>query len=105
MVGADLGEGPLWDDQARALYWIDVRGPRLFRNDLQGKARRSWNLPDRIGFVALTEQPGTLLLGAVIEQAMREGRREIDFLRGAERYKYAWGAVDRMNAERILWQS
>jgi CelD/BcsL family acetyltransferase involved in cellulose biosynthesis len=49
--------------------------------------------------------PGTLLLGAVIEQAMREGRWEIDFLRGAEPYKYAWGAVDRMNAERILWRS
>jgi CelD/BcsL family acetyltransferase involved in cellulose biosynthesis len=49
--------------------------------------------------------PGTLLLGAVIEQAMKEGRREIDFLRGGEHYKYAWGAVDRMNAERILWRS
>lgn len=41
--------------------------------------------------------PGTLLLGHMIEQAQAEGR-EIHFLRGAEGYKYAWGARDRMNA-------
>ena len=39
--------------------------------------------------------PGTLLLGAMLEDAIREGRREADFLRGQEGYKYAWGAVDR----------
>lgn len=42
--------------------------------------------------------PGTLLLGAVIEQGLNEGRRQFHFLRGAEPYKYAWGAVDRYNA-------
>ena len=42
--------------------------------------------------------PGTLLLGAMLEDAAREGRTEAHFLRGREGYKYAWGAVDRMNA-------
>ena len=42
--------------------------------------------------------PGTLLLGAMLEDAVREGRTEAHFLRGREGYKYAWGAVDRMNA-------
>jgi CelD/BcsL family acetyltransferase involved in cellulose biosynthesis len=42
--------------------------------------------------------PGTLLMGEIIEQAAAEGRHELHFLRGAERYKYAWGAVDRFNA-------
>lgn len=42
--------------------------------------------------------PGTLLLGAMLEQAIAEGRTEAHFLRGREGYKYAWGAVDRMNA-------
>jgi len=42
--------------------------------------------------------PGTLLLGAMLEQAIAEGRCEAHFLRGQERYKYAWGAVDRCNA-------
>ena len=43
------------------------------------------------------ESPGTLLLGAMLEEAVREGRREADFLRGGEAYKYAWGATDRRN--------
>ena len=41
--------------------------------------------------------PGTLLLGAMLEQAIAEGRTEAHFLRGQESYKYAWGAVDRRN--------
>lgn len=43
------------------------------------------------------ESPGTLLVGAMLEEAVREGRREAHFLRGSEAYKYAWGAVDRPN--------
>ena len=43
------------------------------------------------------ESPGTLLVGAMLEEAVREGRREAHFLRGGEAYKYAWGAVDRPN--------
>jgi CelD/BcsL family acetyltransferase involved in cellulose biosynthesis len=42
--------------------------------------------------------PGTLLLGAMLEDAVCEGRKEAHFLRGREGYKYAWGAVDRINA-------
>lgn len=41
--------------------------------------------------------PGTLLLGAMLEEAVAEGRAEAHFLRGQESYKYAWGAVDRPN--------
>ena len=39
--------------------------------------------------------PGTLLVAHAIEEAIREGAREFDFLRGSEAYKYKWGAVDR----------
>jgi ribosomal protein S18 acetylase RimI-like enzyme len=38
--------------------------------------------------------PGTLLVGHAIEQARAEGATAFDFLRGAEPYKYRWGAVD-----------
>lgn len=41
--------------------------------------------------------PGTLLLGAMLEQATAEGCTEAHFLRGQEQYKYAWGGVDRFN--------
>ena len=46
--------------------------------------------------------PGTLLLGDIVEQAVRDGVRELHFLRGGESYKYAWGAQDRMNIGRLL---
>ncbi len=39
--------------------------------------------------------PGTVLLAHAINEAIREGAREFDFLRGREDYKYRWGAVDR----------
>lgn len=41
--------------------------------------------------------PGSVLLAAILEQAFAEGRTEAHFLRGQERYKYAWGATDRLS--------
>jgi CelD/BcsL family acetyltransferase involved in cellulose biosynthesis len=38
--------------------------------------------------------PGTLLVAHAMEQALAEGAAGFDFLRGAEPYKYRWGAVD-----------
>lgn len=48
------------------------------------------------------ESPGTLLIGHAIDQALQEGAVEFHFLRGAESYKYDWGAVDRFNSRRVL---
>lgn len=39
--------------------------------------------------------PGWLALGAAAEKAVADGAYELDFLRGAETYKYAWGARNR----------
>jgi CelD/BcsL family acetyltransferase involved in cellulose biosynthesis len=38
--------------------------------------------------------PGTQILGAVVEDAIRHGMRKVNFLRGQERYKYGWGTED-----------
>jgi CelD/BcsL family acetyltransferase involved in cellulose biosynthesis len=38
--------------------------------------------------------PGVLLVYSLIERALASGVRRLDFLRGNESYKYAWGAVD-----------
>jgi CelD/BcsL family acetyltransferase involved in cellulose biosynthesis len=47
--------------------------------------------------------PGTLLVAHAIREAMKEGATGFDFLRGAELYKYRWGAVDQaMSSLRIL---
>jgi CelD/BcsL family acetyltransferase involved in cellulose biosynthesis len=46
--------------------------------------------------------PGAMVVGGVIEDAVRRGARRIDFLRGREAYKYAWGATDRETFRRTL---
>jgi CelD/BcsL family acetyltransferase involved in cellulose biosynthesis len=51
-------------------------------------------------FAALS--PGTLILGHSIWQAAREGAREVDFLRGRERFKYFWGVAERPCYGRML---
>lgn len=48
------------------------------------------------------ESPGTLLIAHAIQSAVGEGCREFHFLRGRERYKYEWGAVDRWSVRRVL---
>lgn len=48
------------------------------------------------------ESPGTLLIAHALEAAVDEGCREFHFLRGRERYKYDWGAVDRWSTRRVL---
>ena len=43
---------------------------------------------------------GTLIVAHAMEEAVREGAAVFDFLRGAEEYKFAWGATERMNRRR-----
>ncbi len=43
---------------------------------------------------AMDLSPGVLLVYCLIERALARGVRRLDFLRGNESYKYAWGAVD-----------
>lgn len=38
--------------------------------------------------------PGVLMVARYIERAIATGKRRLDFLRGDESYKYAWGAID-----------
>jgi CelD/BcsL family acetyltransferase involved in cellulose biosynthesis len=46
---------------------------------------------------------GTLIVARAIDQAIEEQATTFDFLRGREPYKYAWGAVDRVNYQRVLF--
>jgi CelD/BcsL family acetyltransferase involved in cellulose biosynthesis/glycosyltransferase involved in cell wall biosynthesis len=50
--------------------------------------------------------PGNLIVAHAIEQALRRGAELFDFLRGAEAYKYEWGATDRLRLQaRTTWRS
>lgn len=46
--------------------------------------------------------PGIQMIAAVVEDALHCGKQVIDFLRGREAYKYAWGACDETTFRRIL---
>lgn len=63
-VGAVLGEGPVWVAREQALYWVDIKGRRIFRLDSHGE-RTEWDTPFRVcslaprrggGFIAGTER-------------------------------------------------
>jgi D-xylonolactonase len=50
-VRAILGEGPVWVEREAALYWVDVKGRKIFRRDGAGDLA-SWDTPMRVGSLA-----------------------------------------------------
>jgi L-arabinonolactonase len=52
-----LGEGCLWDDQAGALYWVDIEG-KLIQRWRPGGTPEQWELPERIGTIGLRRSGG-----------------------------------------------
>ena len=47
-------------------------------------------------------RPGTVLFAHVISRAIQHGYRRYDFLRGAETYKYRWGARDEHDTHIVI---
>ncbi len=64
-IGKDryrLGEGPVWDVEEQALYWIDCYAPRAWRHDPATGAFRHWDLPgDKAGCLALRRDGGAIV--------------------------------------------
>src|SRR5215210_1954510 len=50
-VRALLGEGPVWVERDQALYWVDIKGNRIFRLDDEQQLTE-WTTPIRIGSIA-----------------------------------------------------
>jgi L-arabinonolactonase len=58
-----LGEGVLWCERSERVWWTDIqRGVLWCHVPATGKTS-SWNMPERLGSFALTQDDGTLLLG------------------------------------------
>jgi xylono-1,5-lactonase len=49
-VHAVLGEGPVWVARENALYWLDIKGRKVFRRDEAGEVTE-WPTPLRVGSI------------------------------------------------------
>ncbi|WP_205480782.1 SMP-30/gluconolactonase/LRE family protein [Sphingomonas arenae] len=56
-VHAILGEGPVWVVRERALYWVDIKGRKIFRLS-EDEQLTSWLAPWRVGSLAPRESGG-----------------------------------------------
>ncbi|MDQ0393964.1 SMP-30/gluconolactonase/LRE family protein [Labrys monachus] len=73
-----LGEGPLWDVEEQRLYWIDSFGCNVFRATVDGCEVRAWDVPAKIGSMALRKQGGAVL-------SLQTGFHFLDFETGETR--------------------
>ncbi len=73
---ARIGESPTWSPTERALYWIDVKGPELFRYHPATGESRSWKVTSDLGAFALMEGNAALV-------ALRHGIHRLDLKSGA----------------------
>ena len=49
--GMILGEGPIWSARDNALYWLDIRGQKLFRLNFSDNSQQSWDMPGMIPWI------------------------------------------------------
>jgi D-xylonolactonase len=57
-VAAELGEGPVWVERDRALWFTDIKRQKIHRYDPASGGRRSWDSPEQVGFVLPAEGGG-----------------------------------------------
>ena len=55
---AKLGEGPLWNADERALYWVDIERPAILRLRIDDGRTDVYPMPQKIGCIAFREQGG-----------------------------------------------
>ena len=50
-LAAELGEGPVWVERDRALWFTDIKKRKIHRYGPADGGRRSWDCPEQIGFL------------------------------------------------------
>jgi L-arabinonolactonase len=71
-----LGEGPLWDPEDRALYWVDIKGQMVHRFDPSTGRDMRWPTPEPVGSLARRVDGGLVV-------ALRSGFHFLDLDSGA----------------------
>jgi D-xylonolactonase len=59
-VAAELGEGPVWHENA--VWFVDIKGKRIHRFDPADGTSRDWTAPDQVGWV-LPAMNGGMIAG------------------------------------------
>ena len=75
---AELGEGPVWDERAGCLYFVDILRARVHRFDPLEASVRTYEIGQLVGAVALAEDGGLVL-------AVRDGFARLDVETGGVR--------------------
>jgi len=57
-AGAQLGEGPIWSADEKAVWFVDIKGRRIHRYDERARTLRSWSAPQDVGFLVPTAAGG-----------------------------------------------
>ena len=68
----NLGEGPVWNIEEQALYWVDILNRKLQKWKPGTGAFHSWDMPEHIGCYAFRKQGGAII-------ALRSGIYSFDF--------------------------
>ena len=66
-----LGEGPHWDQQDQALYWVDIVGRRVMEHRPAENHFRQWAMPSVASFAAPTTRRDLIV-------ALRDGLHRLD---------------------------
>ncbi len=60
-AGAELGEGPFWDDRAQCLWWVDIYGQSIHRYDPKTGENLSYAAPEPPGCLAPRADSGLIV--------------------------------------------
>jgi sugar lactone lactonase YvrE len=58
-----VGEGALWDHRTGTLLWVDIKNPAIWRFSPATHRHERTEVGERVGFVALTSDPDTVIAG------------------------------------------
>jgi len=71
-----LGEGPVWDVEDQALYFVDIFGRKVHRHRPDDGTTQTWDMPSKVGSVALHRDGGAVV-------ALAEGVHMLDLTTGS----------------------
>ncbi|MCX5513359.1 gluconolaconase [Kaistia algarum] len=61
-AGDRCGEGVVWSESERAVYWTDINRFLVHRYDTEAKSVRNWFFAEPVTTLGLTDRPGTLIV-------------------------------------------